>query len=148
MGVDYSMTLINFAKTIMPNGDFVCDDAINIEVNKKYDFVVSHSVFHYFQDLNYAKEVLMIMIQKADKKIGIFDINDKLKEKKYHQVRMGSMDEEEYKKKYNGLEHMFYDKSWFEKFAEENNCDIKIFDQTFERYSNSKLRFNVIMEKI
>ena len=141
------MSLINLARTIMPNGDFVCEDAINMEVNKKYDFVVSHSVFHYFQDLNYAKEVLINMIQKADNKIGVFDINDKTKEKKYHQVRMGSMHKEEYKKKYSGLEHTFYDKNWFEKIAEENNCNIKIFNQTFENYSNSKLRFNVIMEK-
>jgi len=35
------MSLINLARTIMPNGDFVCEDAINMEVNKKYDFVVS-----------------------------------------------------------------------------------------------------------
>jgi hypothetical protein len=51
------------------------------------------------------------------------------------------------RKKYNDLKHVFHDKSWFEKIAEENNCNIKIFDQIFERYSNSKLRFNVILEK-
>ncbi len=43
---------------------------------------------------------------------------------------------------------MFYDKNWFEKKAKELNLNFEIFDQTFDSYSNSPLRFNVIMEKI
>ena len=145
--MDYSIALINLAKTIMSNGDFSCDEAINIDIDIKYDFVVSHSVFHYFKDWNYAKEVLIKMIKKSNKKIGIFDINNKEKENKYHQTRMGSMHKKEYQKKYSGLEHMFYDKNWFKKIANEMNCNIEIFDQTFVKYSNSELRFNVIMER-
>lgn len=79
-GVDYAMSQIKLAKTIMPSGDFTCDEAINMSTSKSYDFVVSHSVFHYFKDLDYAKGVVKKMIQKSNKKIGIFDINDKSKE--------------------------------------------------------------------
>ena len=43
------MSLINLAKTIMPNGDFACDEAININTDQAYDFILSHSVFHYFK---------------------------------------------------------------------------------------------------
>ncbi len=57
------------------------------------------------------------------------------------------MDEQDYKEKYKGLEHMFYNKDWFKTIAEEFNCKIDIFDQSFKNYSNSKLRFNIIMEK-
>jgi hypothetical protein len=60
---------------------------------------------------------------------------------------MSGMGIEEYKEKYKGLDHMFYEKSWFENIAKEFNLKIKIYDQTFDKYSNSKLRFNVIMEK-
>jgi hypothetical protein len=88
------------------------------------------------------------MISKANKKIAIFDINDKTKENKYHKIRIADMYEEDYKKKYQGLEHMFYDKEWFKDIAKEFNLKISIFDQTFEKYSNSKLRFNIIMEKL
>ncbi len=60
---------------------------------------------------------------------------------------MGAMDEQEYKKKYKGLDHLFYEKIWFEEIAAEFNLKIHIFDQTFKNYSNSSLRYNVIMEK-
>ena len=140
------MILINLANTIMKNSNFINEEAINID-DIKYDIVISHSVFHYFKDLDYAKNVIRKMISKSNKKIAIFDINDKAKENEYHKIRMADMDEEVYKKKYQGLEHMFYDKKWFEDIAKEFNLKINIFDQTFEKYSNSKLRFNVIMEK-
>jgi len=131
----------------MQSSDYICDDAGNID-NRSYDFVVSHSVFHYFKDLDFAKDVLIKMIQKTNKKIGIFDINDKSKEEEYHKVRMGFMSEEEYREKYKGLKHLFFDKSWFEQIANEFGLEISIFDQTFENYSNSSLRFNVIMSKL
>jgi len=145
-GVDYSMELINLANKIMPEASFEVKEAIEID-DKKYDFVVSHSVFHYFPSLDYAERVIEKMVKKSNKKIGIFDINDKGKETIYHRIRMGNMSEEEYSNKYKGLEHMFYDKVWFQSIAEKLNLKITIFNQTFEKYTNSKLRFNVIMEK-
>jgi hypothetical protein len=80
--------------------------------------------------------------------IAILDINDATKENEYHRIRMENMNEQDYKTKYQGLEHMFYNKEWFENIAKEFNLKIDIFDQTFKKYSNSKLRFNVIMEKL
>jgi len=88
------------------------------------------------------------MIQKSNKKIGIFDINDKAKESLYHQIRMNSADMDDYEQKYKGLKHMFYEKRWFKEIAKEFNLKISIFDQTFKNYSNASLRINVIMEKI
>ena len=147
-GVDYSNTLIRLANTILPNEDFSCSEAIDIDLNNKYDFVISHSVFHYFKDLKYAKKVIHNMLNKSNKKIAIFDLNDTSKKYEYHKIRMKNMNQDEYTKKYKGLEHMFYDKNWFINIANELNLKIEIFDQTFKQYSNSKLRFNVIMEKI
>jgi len=146
-GIDYSMGLIDLAHTIMPNSDFVDNEAIYMDVSKSYDVVVSHSVFHYFKDLSYAKSVIEKMINKSNKKIAIFDINDKSKESEYHKIRMQGMDEKEYKDKYKGLGHMFYEKTCFVDLANEFGCIVDIFDQDFEKFSNSKLRFNVIMEK-
>ena len=39
------------------------------------------------------------MLEKANKKVGIFDVNDKSKEKIYHKIRMGSFTKDEYLKK-------------------------------------------------
>ncbi len=61
---------------------------------------------------------------------------------------MNDINKKEYKEKYSGLEHLFYEKSWLKGIAREFNLKISIFDQTFKNYSNSSLRFNVIMEKI
>jgi len=145
-GIDYSRILIELANKIMPKADFKVKEAIDIDA-RKYDFVISHSVFHYFHDLNYAKKVIEKMVKKANKKIGIFDINDRTKENIYHKIRMGSMKQEEYELKYKDLEHMFYYKEWFENIAEELNIKVRIFDQKFENYDNAKLRFNIILEK-
>lgn len=38
-------------------------------------------------------------------------------------------------------------KKWFEKIASRYSLKIKIFDQNFKDYTNSKLRFNIIMTK-
>ena len=65
----------------------------------------------------------------------------------YHQIRMANIDKKEYKEKYKGLEHLFYQKNWFKEIAKEFSLKISIFDQTFENYPNSSLRFNVIREK-
>jgi len=146
-GIDYSEALIGLAKIIFKNSDFSVDEAIKLDTKNKYDFVLSHSVFQYFNDLDYSKRVVLKMLKKANKKVGIFDINDKSKEISYHKIRMGSMTQGDYLKKYQGLDHMFYEKSWFKKIAKEYDIKIKIFDQTFKRYSNSQLRFNVIFEK-
>lgn len=147
-GLDYSSILIELANTFMKDCSFKNDEAINLDTKEKFDIVVSLGVFHYFKDQAYAKEVIKKMLEKANKKIAIFDINDKAKEDIYHQIRMQGLSKEEYEKKYEGLDHLFYEKSWFEDLAKEFGLKIEIFDQDFDAYLNSKLRFNVIMEKI
>lgn len=146
-GVDYSEPLISLAKTVMPQSDFSLCEASMIKTKNKFDIVFSHSTFQYFSSLEYAESVLEKMLAKTFSKLAIFDVNDKVKEEFYHIVRMGSMNPEEYKEKYTGLNHLFYDKDWFKGFAEKHNLRVKVFDQTFEKYGNSNLRFNVIMEK-
>lgn len=145
-GLDYSSVLIDLANSIMTNAKLEKKEAITVDTKDSYDIVLSHSVFHYFPSLDYAKEVVKRMIEKANRTVAIFDINDKSKEKEYHNIRM-SASGEEYAKKYTGLEHLFYEKEWFEKLAKDFNMKITIFDQTYEQYVNSSLRFNVIMEK-
>ncbi len=146
-GVDYSSILIDLANTIMTDGEFNNIEAIDIDVENKYDIVLSHSVFFYFKDLEYAKQVLLKMIQKSNKAVAILDINDKIKEEKYHELRMKIMTKEEYEKKYEGLKHLFFSKDFFREIAKENNLTIEIWNQDFENYNNSKFRFNVIMRK-
>ncbi len=146
-GTDYSSILIELANKVMRNADFKCNEASNLDSTYKYDIVTSHSVFHYFSSLDYAEKVVERMLLKSNKRVGIFDINDKSKEIDYYKIRGGGMNSQEYKKKYKGLNHFFYEKKWFEQIAKKHGLKIDIYDQSFESYSNSSLRFNVIIEK-
>ncbi len=147
-GLDYSEPLIELAQKAMPNMQFEVAEAINLNTSEKYDSVVSFGVFHYFENLNYADEVLNKMFLKSNKIIAILDVNDKSKEGEYHNVRKQALSQGEYQQKYKGLNHLFYEKSWFVEFAKHNNCHITIQDQDIKNYLKSSLRFNVIMEKI
>jgi len=146
-GNDYSIILLDLAKKIMPKGQFLYQEAKNLDTTKKYDIVLSHSVFFYFDNLDYAKEVLNKMVKKANKKIAIFDINDKEKESIYYKIRMQTMSKQEYEKKYKNLKHIFFEKDFFVNYAKENNLKIIIWDQNFKKYKNSQYRFNVILTK-
>ncbi len=145
-GLDYSQVLVNLANKIICNR-FICEEAINLPVNEKFDIVLSHSIFFYFINLQYAENVIKKMILKSNKKIVILDINDNTKKEAYHNLRASLIGMEEYKKKYYGLEHLFYDKDWFKEIAEKYNLDIKIFDTSYKKYPMSEFKFNVIFEK-
>lgn len=146
-GVDYSENLLHLSMMMMPHMYFENKEAIEMKTDETYDIVLSHSVFQYFNDLDYCKKVIIKMIKKAKRKVAILDINDESKKDAYLKIRKGYMNKKEYEKKYNGLSHIFYSKSWFEKIAQEYNLKATIFDQSFSKYANSDLRFNVVFEK-
>jgi len=146
-GIDYSKALISLANTFFKSNDFIHNEAIFMDTKVKFDLVLSHSVFQYFSDYQYAKKVLLAMIEKANYKVAIFDVNDISKEQDYHKMRMQHMGEKEYQEKYQDLNHLFYKKEWFEEIADELNLKCEIYDQSFFKYENAKLRFNVIITK-
>lgn len=146
-GIDYSKFLIDFANKFFNESYFILDEAININTDDKFDFVISHSVFNYFDSIDYARQVLKKMVMKSNKKVAIYDINDKSKEEIYDLVRSGNDKKGEYKVKYKTVSHIFYEKDWFIELSNELNCHVEIFDQRFFNYPNSSLRFNVIFSK-
>lgn len=146
-GIDYSRALINIAKNVMKDMSFEVKEASRLNTGKKYDFVVSFGVFHYFPNIFYAKTVIEKMINKANKAAAIFDIPNLELKKESEEARKQLLPEGEYQKKYKGLKHLYYSKKWFQKLIENYNCDIVIFDQAINNYSNSDYRFNVIINK-
>jgi SAM-dependent methyltransferase len=142
-GIDYSANLLDLARKFMPENNFTCEDAAAIKLNKTYDVVLSHSVFQYFHDLNQAEMVLKTMNRLAKRKIAILDVND-MENKQF--VEEG-FSEEDYKRKYLGLDHLFYSKEWFEELGQKLKLKTEIFGQSTKIYSMAKLRFNVIFSK-
>lgn len=151
-GYDYSESLIKLAKKLV-DGEFIISEAnLNPFCNRKFDFVISHSVFQYFPNLQYAENVLLTMAAslKPGGKIALLDINDSAVEKNYHNQRRESYSEpSEYDEKYRDHPHLFYDKAALEsKLNELGFRDLAYLKHAVPDYGNSKYRFNLIATKI
>lgn len=151
-GIDYSENLLDLARRFMPGSNFTCEDAVTLKLNATYDVVLSHSVFQYFHDLVQAEMVVKTMNRLAKRKIAILDVNDVAKSDRFHTERIKQFveegfSEEAYRRKYLGLDHLFYSKEWFEELGQKLNLETEIFDQSPMIYGMSKLRFNVIFSK-
>lgn len=146
-GIDYSEPLIRMASDAMKSMDFRVCEASDIDPHEKYDFVISNSVFHYFPDREYAEYVIQKMLKKARKAVAVLEVPDlKLKEEA-ERVRRAALSEGEYERKYEGLNHLYYDRDWFYHVCNKVNCRVTIFDQNITRYGNNKFRFNCLLEK-
>ena len=151
-GIDYSENLLDLARKVMPESNFTCEDAVTFKLNKTYDVVLSHSVFQYFHDLNQAEMVLKTMNRLAKKKVAILDVIDVAKFDLFHTERVKKFveegfSEEDFKRRYLGLDHLLYSKEWFEELGQKLNLKTEIFDQKNDWSGNSKLIFNVIFSK-
>jgi len=146
-GIDYSENLIQIANQAMKGVNFLVSDANKVDTEERFDVVLSNSVFQYFRNYSYAKEVIERMILKARKTIAILEIPDLAKKEQSESARRAALPEGEYEKEYTGLEHLYYEKDWFTQFSDIFGYNIEIFDQDFKNYGNSQFRFNVIMKK-
>lgn len=146
-GIDYSASLIKIANEVMSNMDFKVCEAININTEDKYDFVISNSVFHYFPDLQYAELVINKMLEKSNIGAAILEVPNLALKEGSEKARRGALSPGEYEEKYKGLNHLYYDKDWFYGTGKRLNCTVEIFDQDIENYGNNAFRFNVVMIK-
>jgi len=143
-GIDYSKNLIEIARKYMQFGDFKCAEATDLD-SLPYDHVVSNSVFFYFPSLNYSYDVLSKMCLKAKKTVAILEVNDIDVKEEFLNIRKAHLTKEEYQKRYEGLDHLFFSKSWFYEFAKEHSYQIDIEQQNINGYQNNKFRFNVYL---
>lgn len=144
-GIDYSSSQIESAKKILKSHELYCDEAKNLNTNKKYTAVLSNSVFSYFQDENYARSVLDKMLEKSTYSIGIIDIHDKEKEKEFIEYRRKTV--KNYDEKYKDCKKLFYTKDFFIKYAKENNLKIVFKESQMENYWNNNFIFDCYMYK-
>lgn len=145
-GIDFSENLIKTAKMIMPEAQFEVKDAQKISPNPNFDYIVANSVFFYFPDYGFAKKVFSMMIKKARKGIAILDVPDKNKEKACIEMRKKQYGEDEYNKRYEGLEHLFFKKQWFLENLIEDDVSVVIENQQIRNYDNNKYRYNVFIK--
>lgn len=144
-GSDYSSTLVAAASKALPDGEFECCEASKIPSLPQYDFVVASGVFMYFPDLEYAGAVIRAMVAKARRGIAILDNPDLAHKEETLALRYqvaGS--KEEYEKRYQGLDHLYFDRNWFARLLESAGAtSVVIRDQEIQDYGNAAGRFNV-----
>jgi cyclopropane fatty-acyl-phospholipid synthase-like methyltransferase len=149
-GIDFSKSLIRKGKKYFPTIKFQCGEISKIDsFDKKFDLIFSHSVFHYFNDYHYANSLIKKMLSKLKDNgyICILDVPEKDKEQIFKKRLINKIGIKEYKKKYGVYTHLFYKKSFFTTLAKKNDLKIKIFNQNFKSYENSKYRYNIIFQK-
>ncbi len=142
-GLDYSQGLVGSAKKVLQTTDILCEEAIHLAVEPKYDAVLSNSVFSYFPGEEYAYEVLERMYRKSRYSIGIIDIHDQEKEEAFTAYRKHTI--ADYEERYRNLPKLFYKKAFFEEFARAHKLKIRFTASDIEGYWNNEFVFNCFM---
>ena len=145
-GLDYSSTLIDIAKKILPvTTEIICAGAEDLPTDKKFDAVFSNSVFAYFNDLPYAKRVLEKMLIKSRRAVAILDIYDKDFEAELLAERRRTI--ENYDERYKDLPKLFYPRRFFEDFAARHDLTIRFAKNELENYGNAPFTYHCFMER-
>ena len=143
-GLDASSALIGYAHEHLPSGNWQVGDASTLATEPRYDFVVSSGVFLYFPSLEYARDVLHRMVAKAKVGVLVLDVPDLATRDAALAERRRIAGEDSYRNRYAGLEHLYYDRSWFQSILESLRVPrLRIVNQSIDGYVNSRYRFNV-----
>ena len=145
-GLDYAKNMIKKAKKEMPDAELTACEAMELNRQKTYDYVIANSMFYYFPDFEYAGQVINKMFEKANKGVAILDVpNARLEDELESERRKACPN---YDEKYKGLKHLYYPKSWFLDFAEQKqSCKIVLSQQDIPNYGYNKYRFNCFLLK-
>jgi trans-aconitate methyltransferase len=143
-GLDASPALIRHAGEAMPAGNWIHADAAELDAGVPYDFVIANASFHYFPSYEYAGVVLERMVRKARRGVMLLDVPDLARRDQAIELRRRLAGEETYARKYDGLEHLYFDRHWFPAVLEGLGAErVWIEDQQIEGYANSAHRYNV-----
>ncbi|WP_031386693.1 class I SAM-dependent methyltransferase [Desulfonatronum thiodismutans] len=143
-GLDYASGLIQAACSALPDGHFEERTADSLEVCPQYDFVISNGVFHYF-DMAIGAKVLEKMIRKARIAVAVMEIPDLAHKDSAEAIRRDALSQQEYEKKYAGLEHTYYSRSWFIEQARGKGLSCEVFDGCVPNYAQNCFRFGVMI---
>jgi SAM-dependent methyltransferase len=150
-GLDYSESLIDICRQIMPNGDFHYGEANHLPYpDQSFDVIFSNSVCHYFPDHEYTKQVLgeISRCMKPGGRGAILDANDASKQDAFMQHRHDRFGgKEEYDRQNQSLPQLFYEKDWFINTGAQYDLIGYTEDQAIAWYRNTPYRFNYFFIK-
>lgn len=144
-GLDYSEAQVQVASDVMPGADICLGEANTLDPTELFDVVLAHGVFLYFPDCAYAANVLQRMLHKARRIVAVFDVPDLATRAQALAFRRQAMGEQEYARRYSGLDHLYFDRDWFRETLEAQDVQIEIQNQALPQYPHNPYRFNVFI---
>jgi cyclopropane fatty-acyl-phospholipid synthase-like methyltransferase len=141
-GLDYSQELINVAIKALPGGEFICSPADDLSSDQKYDYVFAFGLFHYLP-LDSARNVLIRMINKAQKEVLVLDVPDLSQRTESEKRRQELIGSHSYKDLYSNTFHTYFEKSWFSDLVTALGKDLQFIPNLLPNYQNGPYRFGV-----
>ena len=130
--MEISKNFINFQKKILHNTDFILTNPYNVNFFKKIkdneiDITISCSVFQYFYNDNYCKNILKEMIRTTREQIFLYDIKNKDKKRDYLEKirKRQKLGKSEFLNKYKNTPQRFYEKKFFLNFLKKKYPNLK-----------------------
>lgn len=143
-GLDLSAGLLAGAREAMPAGSWQTGDAAGIATSCSWDAVVSSGMFLYLDSFDHASRVLERMVACAGSSLAVLDVPDRDRAAAARAAREEILGAEEYARRYAGLEHLAFDREWFEDRLDGRGFDsVEITGQFLAGYGNAPFRFNV-----
>ena len=142
VGTDYSAPHVEIARKALPRAHFqVAEACAQPFADDSFDRVLSHGVFLYFADHDYARRTIaeLVRICRSPRRILIMDIPDAAKQSRTEAARRAAGAS-------LSPSHLYYPKEFFEEAAVRHGLRAIIFDQNVPGYGNAAYRFNVILE--
>jgi trans-aconitate methyltransferase len=145
-GIDYSASLIAAGRTLLPNADLQVGDARECTLDKRFDHIVSHSMFQYLPDHKVALRLITLMVAHATETVGIFDVSDEAQRLQSLAARR-SLEGDGYEERYDGLEHLYFERSWLTAAAAELGCAAEFYASDLNGHRNAAYRYSAVLTK-
>ncbi|MCX2574028.1 class I SAM-dependent methyltransferase [Pedobacter sandarakinus] len=146
-GIDFALPLIEIAKQKMPAcaAKLQWCEAIDLkEINA--DVIIANHVFHYFPNLEYVSAVLGTILKSGGRVLitAMADITFKTESEAF---RRGMLTAQEYEKKYDGLDILYFSKPWIlnevQKLAP--NRKVYFLPHKMPKFSQNEYRFDCLI---
>jgi SAM-dependent methyltransferase len=147
-GLDFSQKLINAARVALPtiSDQLIVAEANMCPVDVRVDLVIANHVFHYFESLEYAREVINKMIDKASRSVAIYGIPNIDLKLESESMRRGLLSVEEYNKKYRGLDILYFPQNWFRQIAMDRGCSAMFYKHAMPGFAQNEFRFDCVIK--
>ena len=146
--LDYAENLLAVLRRVIPPTalrECVRDEGKNLPTDVKYDAVFANGVFIYFDGLAYAHEVLVKMLTKTRRSLGMLDVYDAAKREACIAHRRATIPD--YDERYKDLPKMFYPREFFTDFAAANRLDVWFTDNELTDYGNAPYTYHCFMRR-